>query len=585
MADDYPHQGLPDKHAEGPVGVDFGNANTRRWKWSVNVILIGTSQSGKSTFINRFRSLAVGPYPLPGPANVGKGTFACTTDPFLYEFDIPMTDYVLTEGPKATLVESPDDERSIFDLGLWKRKDLRVEKRDPHADIARLRLLDTPGLDDDRPEMNAKNIEKVLQRLSVCAESTELDQRHISAVVFVIKSGNSFNASIQKWYHHYQRCMPNLFGSIAVVNTSFRLKDWKSEYATTALNALTFGGTKLTSRDMKMKRRREAWAEIFHSDPTHFFIDNKPASGSPFQEFVSVNTVYDILLYLRSQGKLPIENVCLVKLPQMAAIDAQVARYLYEIQSCWEREKDQLFRSMSMIKQSLAREEKNRLAWANRIEELEKELAIWDSDVQFDLNTYSPTAVMSTPSKVWKFVTFSGHEKTFEIRENIYLFWVNAPDSDDTTWLTKRDASEADRTWRGRYKSKWRKVPKFTARSYTKSSIYHAHEINKAMKERDELQGKIADNDTALSSQLDNAAEESPRLVQLTEWLAQAEKFVRLLREEEVPLNQGFTPSAIARYGKSVDKIGYSEMLDFVAEQDPDLKPAFEVTVAYLAKK
>ncbi|KAM0550742.1 hypothetical protein ACHAPJ_008807 [Fusarium lateritium] len=325
-ANDYPYGGIPNGRVEGNF------AGPRRWKWSVNVILIGTSQSGKSTLINKFRSLAIGPNSLPPPAAVGKGTLACTREPFLYEFDIPMTDFVLVEGPKCTPVESPDDERSIFDLGLWKRKDLQVQERDPYAHIARLRLLDTPGLDEDKPEMNAKNIEKVLQRLSALSESADLEKRYISAVMFVIMSGNSFNDSLQKWYHHYQRCMPNLFGSIAVINTNFKLKDWKSEYAKSALSKITLGGVKLSSRDAKMKLRRETWAEIFHSDPTHFYIDSNPKSGTPFQDFVAANTIYDIMLYLRSQGKLPIENIRLVKLPQMTAIDVHVAGYLYEVQ-------------------------------------------------------------------------------------------------------------------------------------------------------------------------------------------------------------------------------------------------------------
>jgi hypothetical protein len=57
--------------------------------------------------------------------------------------------------------------------------------------------------------------------------------------------------------------MPNLFGSITVINTNFKLKDWKSEYCKMALNAIGFGVAKLSSRDRKTKLRREVWAEIF----------------------------------------------------------------------------------------------------------------------------------------------------------------------------------------------------------------------------------------------------------------------------------------------------------------------------------
>jgi hypothetical protein len=106
-------------------------------------------------------------------------------------------DFIPVEGPRGTAVESADDERNIFDLGLSKRKYMQVKRRNSHTDIARLRLLDTQGLDDDRPEMNTKDIEKVLQRLSAYSESTELEMRHIIAIMLVIKSGNSFNDSLQ----------------------------------------------------------------------------------------------------------------------------------------------------------------------------------------------------------------------------------------------------------------------------------------------------------------------------------------------------------------------------------------------------
>lgn len=227
----------------------------------------------------------------------------------------------------------------------------------------------------------------------------------------------------------------------------------------------------------------------------------------------------------------------------------------------------------------------------NRHEELEKELSVWNSDVQFDLNTYSPTAFISTPSKIWKFATISGHENTFEIKESVFQFWVNAPDSDDTTWLSKKDASEDTKTWKGKYKSKWRKTPKFTARSYTKSSVHYADKITQAMLEKDDLLGNfteasnIISSETKILSQLGDANNENPRLMQVTGWLAHAEKLTRLLREEEVSLNQGFGPSAIQRYGKPIDKVEFGDMLGFVAEHQPDLVAALEVAVERLANK
>ncbi|CAH0025886.1 unnamed protein product [Clonostachys rhizophaga] len=592
MANNLFHHELPDNQTETRVKANGDATNTRRWKWSANVVLIGTSQSGKSTLINRFMTLAVGPHPLPDPARIGGGGLSCTTDPFLYELDVPMTEFILVDGLKDSLVDSPDDERHIFDLGLWKRKDLQVRARNSNADIVRLRLLDTPGLDDSEPKKNAKNMEKVLQALNSYAQSTELEKRHISAVIFVVKTGNPFNDSLQKWYHHYQRCMPNLFGSLAVVNTCFRFKDWKTEYKQMAINAITFGaaGSDISSRDKKMKRRREAWAETFKSDPTHFFIDSKPSRDSPFQEYVSVNTIYDILLYLRSQGKMPIENVRLVKLPQMAAIDKKVVEYLAKIQNYWEKERGDLFKSLSNQDRSDARHRKSIIEWENDIKKLDENLRIWDSDVEFDLNTYNPTAVVSTPAKIWKFLTFSGHESTVEIREQIFPFWVDAPNNSDTTWVSKRDASQPGEAWKGQYKSKWQKTPRASLRSYTTNRKKYAQEIKDAMSRRIELNNGI--NETrdiikasrALSSQSQGGTEENPRVTQLTELLAQSERLIRLLQEEEVPMTRGFSQSDIRRYGKSIDKICYSDVLELIEEHQIDLKPAFDYAVSCIKR-
>ncbi|KAK3332217.1 hypothetical protein B0T19DRAFT_473160 [Cercophora scortea] len=615
----FPYQGMPmpsnnehhystpadtdhhhhDENMQSPLGGPAAS-EPRRWKWSVTTILIGTSQSGKSTLINRFRSMAIGPYPMPEPANVGQGTFACTKEPFLYEFDIPMTDYLLVEGPRGDLVRGLDDddpdryERSLFDMGLWKRSDVQVRARNSYADIVRLRVLDTPGLDDDKPEENATNIRKVLQFLNELASSPDLDMRSVGAVMFVIKAGAPFNDSLQRWYHHYQRCMPNLFGSIAVINTNYRLKDWKLEYGKKALNAVTFGGAKLSSRDRKMKLRREAWAEIFHNDPTHFFIDSKPSPKVPFENYASSNTVYDMLLYLRSQGKLPIDNIRLVKFQQMVAVDMQLAQCLGNIRMKWENERDYLCQSQSVGHQSLAQHKKNRLMWKNTMDELEKKLELWDTTVQFDLNTYSPTAEPSAPAKVWKFCTFRGHENTFEISEKVFPFDVNAPDSDDTTWVSKRKATAADKTWKGTYKSKWRKTPKFTARSWTTNKTYYADEIRKAREQRDELLDNIDKTDDIIAKEAslllqsgkgEVADDENPRLTQLTEWLAAVDRFMRQLREEEVPLSEGFSEAAMARYGKSIDQVGYGDVVQLVAESEPELKSAFEVEAKRLSRR
>ena len=219
---------------------------------------------------------------LGAPPEVGRGTESCTLYPRMYEFDIPMTSYILVNSLNQP-EDIPEDEGLIFSSGLWKKRDLRVLPEDPHAEIVRLRLFDTPGLDDSNPARNVFNIQLVLQYLSRLADDDDLDRRHLSAVMFVIKSTASFSASLQKWFLYYQRCMANIFGSIAVVNTNFRLSDWKTEYGKQVLNFVGVKGSQLSSRDLRMKERRGAWSKTFRSDPAHFFVDSKPNIKKPFE--------------------------------------------------------------------------------------------------------------------------------------------------------------------------------------------------------------------------------------------------------------------------------------------------------------
>ncbi|KAI9930764.1 hypothetical protein MW887_011521 [Aspergillus wentii] len=560
--------------------ADISQSASRRWKWSANVMLIGTSQSGKSLLVNRFRSLAVGPYPLQESPETGVGTTSCTRDPVMYEFDVPMTSYSLVDATKASEVDVPEDEESIFKWGFWKKKDLTLSPRNPDAELVRVRLFDTPGLDDSNPERNCENIQKVLQYLAKSAEDSNLDHRHLSSVIFVIKSGASFTDSLQKWYFYYQRCMPNLFGSIAVINTNFRLKDWKTEYTKTAVNMVSFRGAGPSSRDSKMKNRREAWADIFHCDPPHFFIDSKPNPKNAFEEFTSANTVYDILLYLRSQGKLPIENVHLIKFPDMLSIDTKLVGCLYDVGQIWNEERDFHMMSMTTNQKSLYIHERNVLTWENELKELDGKLSEWDSDVQWDLGTYSPKDDISTPNKIWKIVTFSHFENSLTITEKVYPFQVNAADTDDAVWVSKKLPTIQTKTWKGQYKSKWGKVPRFSVRSYTTNRTHFAEEIEAAEKRKDVLIDDIGETKEIIAHQADVIARsENPRVEQLTTWLARSEPLIKQLQDEEVPLYEGFNQSARRRYAKSIDKIGYDDLISFVEEVAPSLKSVLAVAL------
>ena len=563
---DYASSGAKFNEPTASYGGD--QSKTRRWKWSANVLLIGTSQSGKSQLIRRFQSLAINQDSFKATPEIGNAsTESCTRYPFMYELDIPMTSYVLV-NKRNELEYVPEDEHQIFSSGFWERKDVQVTPENPSAEIVRVRLFDTPGLDDSNPAMNSINIQLVLQYLNRMADDDDLDRRHLSAVIFVIKSTSAFSHSFQKWLLYYQRCMANIFGSMAVVNTDFRVSDWKKENAKQMLNSIGIKASRLSSRDLKMKERRLAWTALFRTDPTHFFIDSKPSSRKPFEEFSSANTVFDILLYLRSQGKLAIDNLHLVKLNDMLAIDARISGMLRELQDqIWSEKRDRLVKSISFVKQNRAQHAKNKLMWQNELDELEEQLAKWRSDAEFDLGSHT------VPKKT----------KEIQITESVYPFHVIAPEIKGMSWQFQTQPTQQNKTWTGKYKTTLFGNPQVSVRSYTTSAVYHADSINEAETRKDELIMLCRDTMRLLAndSQQEGAASDSddPEIAQIDSFLAKSDKLIKILEAEEVPLHEGFSRSAQRRYAKSIDKIVAADLVEFVEELDPSLRSAVEVAL------
>ena len=305
-----------------------------------------------------------------------------------------------------------------------------------------------------------------------------------------------------------------------------------------------------------------------------------------------MNTAYDILLYLRSQGKLPIENLHLVKFPEMLSIDIRMSGLLRDVRDqVWGRERDDLLKSMSTAHQSLARHDKNRLMWQNELDELNEKLGVWDSDVQFDLSTKSPLDNLSTSSSFAKAFAFTGYSKEMAITETVYPFDVDAPDLDGMWWDFKKSASAANKTWNGKFTTKWTKTPRVSVRSYTTNKTRFADKIDDAKSQKDQLTMQIGETMQIIANHAEQMAgsesseKEHPRVAQLTDWLARGDKLIKRLEEIEVPFYEGFNRSAQRRYVKPIDKVGKDDLIEFVGELDPALKSVVEVALEELERR
>jgi hypothetical protein len=542
----------------------------------INVLVIGPTQNGKSTFINKFLSLSQVTW---NGAEVGNGFESCTTECGVYEVDMPTTPWKMVDAEKAFDIEIPEDEETIFSL-FARRKNMTVIPIDPNSPRVRLRLIDTPGLDDSK-HRDAKNIQEVLQRLAQYAEHPDPTMRYIHVIIFIVSMHSAFSDSFQKFYEYYKKCMPNLFGGLAIVNTNFTVDVWKSRasaysikgVASTSLKRIGIGSG-ASAKNHIMKQRRTDFASQFECDPRHFFIDSRPNQRFPFEQLITLNTMTEIVHHFMAQGPMPIEHMRLFKFPEMLSIDLRLAGFLNLIKGQWNKDQEKLLQSATAaekVRSSLAK-------WGREldadIEQLNLDLERWDTQDEYKLKPYT-THDPSAPDRVWKYVTFSKLKNTLGIREQVEPFEVTTTDSGDARW-TGKTYEPSTNTWTCRYEAKWRKVPKLTAQSWAQNRTYYAEQIRSARRDLRHKEAALLENKQAqmAEEQRGDPANDDPKARRLGELISQCDVLIRWLKADEVPLSDGIAKESAGRYGKELARIGVDDLMDMLIDWNKDFAQA-----------
>ena len=313
----------------------------------LTVLVIGPSQNGESTLINRLINLSLTHVDL---AEEGDGNFKCNQECKIYTLEVPLTDYLLIDlntGAEHE-VPNPHDEEHIFKEAWWKkqtRSKYAIRARQAHDPRIQLRVIDTPGLDDSEGK-DFENMSNVLATLNDLSMAPLEWERSVHTIFLVYNANNCFSNSFQNVIENYERCMPNRFGGLSVVNTNVSMTVLAQKRQHLLRNEVL--GTSENARSRTVKERQADFAKIFGSgrNPTHFFIDNRPGATLAYDELVSRNTISNILNFWAESNSMRISRMKFVKNAEMIAIDKKLQTYLFTAVRKWETEKRELLQQV-----------------------------------------------------------------------------------------------------------------------------------------------------------------------------------------------------------------------------------------------
>ncbi|KAF3917692.1 hypothetical protein AA313_de0209778 [Arthrobotrys entomopaga] len=545
----------------------------------VNILVIGPSQNGKSTFINKIRELS-----LPTTqerAEEGNLGSSCTAFCSAYDFQFPRTRYRLFDHCEGEYIHVAEEDEETYFSKFWRKKTsefCEIQPIDNHPRYFNLRIIDTPGLDDSQGAgQDDCNIAEVMGYLHKMATNDELP-KYITALVLILSIQTPFSDHLQKIFKYYERCMPNLFGGLAIVNTNFTAEVWKSRFDDNRRRrgrlekAVTKAFSTDTSKVDTMRERRQDFASIFNRDARHFFIDSVPDRRRIVEQLTSNNQMYDIITYLACQSQMPVTNVKLYKSPRMAQIDGLLVNWLNDARGDLTREETKLTTHLGEAQAVRAENAKKLQSLRMEIEQLEKELKIYNNDNDYTLNTHSTGGQdrASTPSLMLGYVIRTKIKNTKVIAEPDYPnFKVDTYNDEPYARWGKQTFIDNRTKWVGQYEGSPGHLPVLTAKTLVSNKQFYAKQITKLknditarsadLNSEEKLHRYFSSQDTLDSEMLD------PTLKRIALRLPEIEDLVNSLNSDWLPIEVGLNAAARKRYTKvDVKQVAPSDLVEMV---------------------
>ncbi|EPS35838.1 hypothetical protein H072_10728 [Dactylellina haptotyla CBS 200.50] len=546
---------------------------------TVNILVIGPSQNGKSTFINKIREMS---RPTEQKqAEEGDGNSSCTTKCAEYVFDFPRTRYRLFDHKNDQYVHVAEEDEQTYFSELWRKKTsdfCEIRRIEENPRYFNLRVIDTPGLDDSNRAIagqDDRNIAEVMGHLHRMATTPGLP-KYITALVLILNVETPFSNHLQKIFKYYQLCMPNLFGGLAIINTSFTAEVWKTKFndsrrMKSRMEKVTKAFSADTSKVDMMRERRADFAAIFERDARHFFIDSVPDKMRIVEQLTSHNQMYDIITYLACQSQMPVNNIKLYKSPRMVQIDELLIIWLNDARRNLMEKEMELTTHLGEAQAVRAQNAKKLESLRAEIEQLEKELNIYNNDDDYPLKTYSTGGQdrASTPALMGRYIIRTKIKNTYVIKEPDYPGFKVTTYNDEpyARWGMQTFTDSGRSQWAGQYEGSPGHLPILTAKTLVSNKQFYRSQITKLktditarsadLNSEKELHKYFLSQDSIDSETLD------PTLKLISLRLPEIDKLVNSLASEWLPLDEGLDDAARKRYNKDIkDKLNLYDLVE-----------------------
>ncbi|OCK74528.1 hypothetical protein K432DRAFT_469239 [Lepidopterella palustris CBS 459.81] len=191
------------------------------------------------------------------------------------------------------------------DSGTWAT----VQPVDPDAPFITLNFIDTPGLDDSGGELSKglEVLEQTLYLLPPNLESGNLTQHgYPDAILMILNSNYSISQNVQHMYSSLCR-MPMAGNRLGIVSIRFTTSSWMMRHhqsqQETASDLHISSGKNIPETWRRMLQRLTAFHQLFRDRPRQFFIDTIPRHRYPYEEFLTLNCITDMLKFISNRDE------------------------------------------------------------------------------------------------------------------------------------------------------------------------------------------------------------------------------------------------------------------------------------------
>ncbi|KAF8976247.1 hypothetical protein BGZ52_008165, partial [Haplosporangium bisporale] len=277
-----------------------------------NVILIGETQTGKSTFVEAIRKYSDQNHTID-KTKIGKGTVSFTKEVTCTRVETDLPSYNIIEKPKRVPVGAypppseaintdalMDEEKSWEDYEdrINRHIDLELVQGTPHLGTrCQFHLFDTPGLNDTNGE-DEVHVNTIFQTLK------SLDKIHL---VLIMVGPNPFTSGFKTALKCYMDVFPEFQGVIAFVHTKVNYTDLHPQ--------------RKSFHSMFGEKRNLLHKIMGRSDCQHFVIDCDFESSKHIRTSITFNTIRRILSLAPYNEPVTINKDFLHKTPKMMDID------------------------------------------------------------------------------------------------------------------------------------------------------------------------------------------------------------------------------------------------------------------------